>query len=123
MQTVFHFSKTVESTLNSAPTSPHGFQRWVKFCLSYVEYIAPSEVSLETGRIVKLLSEYPLGLRRDEILEKFYANYPGASMNQQESLRVCLEKVIQRSRVIFRKYNLTITYCMQTKKYFLSPRS
>lgn len=123
MQTTFHFSKTVESSLNSVPTAPTGFQRWVKFCLSYVEYIAPSEISLETGRIMKLLSNYPLGLRRDEILELFYENYANFSSNRQASLRICLEKVIQRARVIFSKYNLTIAYCPDTKKYFISHRS
>lgn len=123
MHAATHFSKSLESALRSIPTSPHGFQRWVKFCLSYIEYTCPAKISLETGRMIKLLAEHPMGLKREELLEKFYENYANASMNRQESLRICLEKVIQRTRVSFSTYNLTITYCSDTKRYFISPCS
>lgn len=120
MDVSFDFSKSIQSALSKAPSNPYLFQKWVKFCLAYIEYVCPSEMELETGRLIKLLAAHPMGLSRNELLENFYEKYLKVSANQKESLKICLEKVIQRARIAFKKYNLTISYCASSKKYFIN---
>lgn len=119
-----YFSKMqqpLELALQEVTISSLAASRWIKLCLSYVEFISPSEATREPARLMKLLSDYPLGLKRDELLANFYQSYESCSINRKESLRICLEKIIQRARLIFAKYDLTIHYCKDTKKYLVMP--
>lgn len=119
-----YFSKLqipLEMALKEVTMSSYASCRWIRLCLSYVEFVSPSEASREPARLMKLLSEYPLGLKRDEMLANFYENYLNSSINRKESLRICLEKIVQRARVTFMKYDLTIHYCKDTKRYFILP--
>ncbi len=109
----------VQSSLTVPPASPDVLQRYLKLCLSYVEYVSPVEMGLETGRLVKLLCQHPFGLTRNELLRQFYPDYPTSSFNRQASLRICLEKVIQRARLCFEKYSLTIKFSKENKHYLL----
>ncbi|KAB8028437.1 hypothetical protein [Fluviispira multicolorata] len=112
---------TLILALNEVASSPYVARRWVKLCLSYVEFVSPIESSKEPGRLMVVLSNHPYGLSRDNLLAEFYEGYENASSKRQDSLRVCLEKVIQRARSIFIKYDLTILYCKINKKYLVSP--
>ncbi len=119
-----YFSKMqhpLELALQEVTISNLASARWIKLCLSYVEFVAPAEATREPARLMRLLSEYPLGLKREELLEHFYQSYQLCSLNRKESFRVCLEKIIQRARLIFSKYDLTIYYCKDTKKYLVMP--
>lgn len=119
-----YFSKLqipLEMALREVTVSTFATKRWIKLCLSYVEFVSPSEASREPARLMRLLSEYPCGLKREEILTQFYAPYKSASINRQESFRICLEKIVQRARSTFSKYDLTIHYCKDTKRYFILP--
>ncbi|WP_186648565.1 hypothetical protein [Fluviispira vulneris] len=118
------FTKMQESlalALNEVASSPYVAKRWVKLCLSYVEFVSPVESAKEPGRLMILLSQFPYGLTRNELLAAFYEGYSISSSQRKESLRVCLEKIIQRARIIFFKYDLTIIYCKINKKYLISP--
>jgi hypothetical protein len=117
-----HFSKirsSLELALQEVALSSFATKRWIKLCLSYFEFISPSERSREPARLMNLLSEHSDGLTRVEMLALFYETYLEASLQRQESYRVCLEKIIQRARAMFSKYDLTIFYCKQTKRYFI----
>ncbi|WGL61198.1 hypothetical protein QEJ31_06255 [Pigmentibacter sp. JX0631] len=119
-----YFSKmqnSLELALQEVAYSHSAAVRWTKLCLSYVEFVAPTEASREPARLMRLLAEYPLGLKREELLESFYLSYNECSTNRKESLRICLEKIIQRARTIFSKYDLTIQYSKDTKKYLVMP--
>lgn len=111
----------LEMALREVTVSSFAAKRWIKLCLSYVEFVSPSEASLEPARLMKLLSEFPYGLSREEILANFYEQYQSSSSQRQDSLRVCLEKIVQRARITFSKYDLTIHYCKNSKKYFILP--
>ncbi|MES2614141.1 MAG: hypothetical protein V4591_01865 [Bdellovibrionota bacterium] len=110
----------IEHSLKIKPVSLDTVHRYFKLCLSYVEYVSPADIYLETGRLMRLLSQYPLGLTREELLRLFYDDYAMASFNKQSSLKICLEKIIQRARSNFEKYNLGVFYCKQNKKYYLN---
>ncbi len=110
----------IQHALNTQPTSIDSIHRYFKLCLSYVEYVSPSEISQETGRLMKLLSQFPQGLAREELLSKFYPDYLTASFSRQSSFKTCLEKIIQRSRMGFQKYKLTVYYNKEDKKYYLN---
>lgn len=119
-----YFSKmqnSLELALQEVAYSHSAAIRWTKLCLSYVEFVSPTEASREPARLMRLLAEYPLGLKREELLENFYNTYNECSINRKESLRICLEKIIQRARTIFSKYDLTIQYSKDTKKYLVMP--
>ncbi len=119
-----YFSKLqipLEMALREVTLSTSAAKRWIKLCLSYVEFVSPSEASREPARLMRLLSEYPCGLRREEMLINFYEQYCSASVQRQESFRICLEKIVQRARTTFSKYDLTIQYCKDTKRYFILP--
>ncbi|MGY3802894.1 hypothetical protein ACWNT8_02325 [Pigmentibacter ruber] len=119
-----YFSKmqnSLELALQEVAYSHSAAIRWTKLCLSYVEFVSPTEASREPARLMRLLAEYPLGLKREELLENFYNTYNECSINRKESLRICLEKIIQRARTIFSKYDLTIQYSKDTKKYLVIP--
>ncbi|BBH54437.1 hypothetical protein [Fluviispira sanaruensis] len=118
------YTKMQESlalALNEVASSPYVAKRWVKLCLSYVEFVSPVESAKEPGRLMILLSQFPYGLSRNDLLAAFYEGYANSSPQRKESLRVCLEKIIQRARIIFFKYDLTIIYCKINKKYLISP--
>lgn len=110
---------TTELIMKEKLNNPDALQRYFKLCLSYVEFISPAEISLETGRIMLLLNQYPQGLTRSELLSMFYQDYSTASFTRQNSLKLCLEKIIQRARLIYAKYKLTIYFCKENKKYYL----
>ncbi|KAB8037144.1 hypothetical protein GCL60_15050 [Silvanigrella paludirubra] len=119
-----YFSKLqvpLEMALKEVAQSAYASKRWIKLCLSYVEFVSPSESSREPARLMRLLSEYPTGLTREEMLSYFYENYLTSSLNRKESLRICLEKIVQRARITFIKYDLTIHYCKNSKRYFIMP--
>lgn len=119
-----YFSKLqipLEIALREVTISAFAAKRWIKLCLSYVEFVSPSEASREPARLMRLLSEYPYGLKREEMLIHFYEKYLSASIHRQESFRICLEKIVQRARITFSKYDLTIHYCKDTKRYFILP--
>ena len=119
-----YFSKLqvpLEMALREVTVSTFAAKRWIKLCLSYVEFVSPSEASREPARLMRLLSEYPLGMKREEMLANFYEQYLSASVQRQESFRICLEKIVQRARITFSKYDLTIHYCKETKRYFIIP--
>lgn len=118
------------SSFTQSPTSisqtPYSFAAdfendtsWTALKLSYIEFTSPQDLALETGRFIKLLSNYQYGLAKEEILKKFYDKYDTSSPTRQSSLRACLEKLIQRARVCFSKHQITIKYSKDTKKYFL----
>ena len=111
----------IEMALKEVTFSTYASQRWMKLCLSYVEFVSPSEAMREPARLMRLLSDYPTGLKREEMLTNFYEGYAISSINRKESLRICLEKIVQRARVTFIKYDLTIHYCKETKKYLITP--
>lgn len=110
---------SIENALQMKAISHDTVQRYFKLCLSYVEYISPSELNKETGRMMKLLCNHPNGLTREEMLMFFYEDYTISSLNKQNSLKLRLEKIIQRSRINYLKYNLTIYFSKDEKKYFL----
>jgi hypothetical protein len=119
-----YFSKLqvpLEMALREVTVSTFATRRWIKLCLSYVEFVSPSEASREPARLMRLLSEYPCGLKREEILTNFYEQYQFSSVQRQESFRICLEKIVQRARTTFLKYDLTIYYCKETKRYYILP--
>lgn len=111
----------LEMALREVTVSTFAARRWIKLCLSYVEFVSPSEASREPARLMRLLSEYPCGLKREEMLINFYEQYRSSSVQRQESFRICLEKIVQRARTTFSKYDLTIHYCKDTKRYFILP--
>jgi hypothetical protein len=111
----------LELALNEVTYSMSATHRWIKLCITYVDFVSPGELLREPGRLMRLLSEYPSGLKRDEMLSKFYEQYEEASLLRKESFRICLEKIVQRARVIFSKYDLTIQYCKETKRYLIQP--
>ncbi|APJ04860.1 hypothetical protein [Silvanigrella aquatica] len=119
-----HFSKIqlpLEMALRDVTLSSNATKRWIKLCLSYAEFVAPSESLREPARLMRLLSEHTSGLRRGEILSLFYDQYKNSSVQRQESFRICLEKIVQRARTTFSKYDLTIYYCKDIKKYIIAP--
>jgi hypothetical protein len=119
-----YFSKLqipLEMALREVTVSTFATKRWIKLCLSYVEFVSPSESSREPARLMRLLSDYPCGLKREEMLANFYDQYPSASVQRQESFRICLEKIVQRARTTFSKYDLTIHYCKDAKRYVILP--
>lgn len=99
---------------------PQEHPRWATLRLSYIEFTSPQLIALETGKLIRLLSNYQCGLKKVEILKVFYEGYSSSSSARQASLRTCLEKLIQRARVCFAKYQITIEYNKDTKKYFLA---
>jgi hypothetical protein len=109
----------IEKVLKRKSLSPVAKTRSLNLFLSYLEFIAPNEINLETGRMIKLLSKHACGLTRDELLLNFYPDYEKASFNKKHSLKVCLEKIIQRSRVQFKKHNLTIFYSKENQRYLV----
>ena len=109
----------IEKTLRQKSIQSHSALSYFKLCLSYLEFIAPHEAALQTGKLIKLLTEYPEGLEREELLGLFYADYCCASFNRKASLKICLEKIIQRARLQFKEYNMTIFYCKKSQKYLL----
>ncbi len=111
----------LELALNEVTYSMSATHRWIKLCITYVDFVSPGELLREPGRLMRLLSEHPSGLKRDEMLSKFYEQYEEASLLRKESFRICLEKIVQRARVIFSKYDLTIQYCKETKRYLIQP--
>ncbi len=115
MNQIYH----IENAINLKPQAPEALHRYFKLCLSYIDYISPATLHLETGRVMQLLCQHPMGLAREELLHLFYEDYAMSSFNKQESLKVRLEKIIQRSRTHFQKYNMTIYYCKLSRKYSL----
>jgi hypothetical protein len=108
----------IENALTIKPQTDEGLSRYFNLWLSYMEYISPKEINLETGRLIQLLCKNTEGLTREEILTSFYPNYQQSSFNRKLSLKVCLEKVIQRARGNFEKHRVTIYFCKSTKKYY-----
>ncbi len=115
---MIHFPK-ITANLKLNQNSTEKLHRYFKLCLSYVEFESPEDLNRETGRIIQLLTQHPDGLSREHLLNQFYENYDKASFNRQISLKACLEKIIQRSRSQFKKYNMTIAYCRTNKIYKL----
>lgn len=93
--------------------------RYSKLCLSYLEFLSPTRLQLETGRLVQVLSQHPFGLPRDDLLQLFYEDYARSSREKRACLKSRLEKTIQRCRIQFDKYGITVTYCRKTKKYLM----
>ena len=77
-----HFPR-IETALKTKSSNPETIIRYFKLCLSYIEFISPAEINLETGRIMRLLCQYPQGLKRDELLALFYEDYLTGSYNKQ----------------------------------------
>jgi len=94
----------------------------LKLVTYQAEKKSPQKFVQKTGRVVKLLAKHNAGLTKDEIHVHFYERFHSASFRQRESLRMSVEKVIQRSRVKFKENNLTILYDKSTKKYQLAMR-
>jgi hypothetical protein len=109
----------LSKSLSARLATPAALVRWFKLNISYIEFVAPQELENETGRLILLLAEYPLGLGREALLERFYPNYARASADLQESYRIRLEKLIQRSRSTFKPYQLSVQFCRQSKCYAL----
>ncbi len=109
----------IQSALSFPPTNLESQQRYLKLCLTCIEFISPTLLSLKTGALMKLLSEHPDGLTREELLSLFYEEYSSSSFNRQYSLKICLEKIIQRARSDFQAFGLNVTYKKDKKKYFL----
>ena len=85
----------------------------------YAEIQAPRKFKSKKGQILKLLSQSQSGLSRQELLFFFCQNFDSASFTLRESVRMRVEKLIQRSRHTFDEFNLTIVYDRTTKKYVL----
>lgn len=84
------------------------------------EQFDPRKFKFKTGQLIKLLLENPGGLSKIELSFFFCQNFDSASFTRRESLRMSIEKLIQRARVRFNKFHLTINYNKNTKKYSLS---
>lgn len=87
--------------------------------LKCTQQVPSQNFNKKTGQIIKLLSSHQSGLSREEIHLYFYEKLHSASITRRESLRMSVEKIIQRSRAKFKPYNLTIVYNKNTKKYYL----
>lgn len=84
-----------------------------------LEKLVPKKFERKTGQIIKLLANHHSGLSREEIHIFFYEKLHTASWTRRESLKMSVEKIIQRSRIKFQPYNLTIIYDKKTKRYYL----
>lgn len=92
-----YFSKMqhpLELALQEVTISNLASARWIKLCLSYVEFVAPAEATREPARLMRLLSEYPLGLKREELLEHFYQSYQLCSL-----MHIPLKAVANSNRI------------------------
>lgn len=90
-----------------------------KHYVQYVERLTPGKFKFKTGQIVKLLSKNHNGLSRKELLLFFCQNFDSASLLKRESLKMSVEKIIQRARLSFKENHLTIIFNKKTKKYVL----
>ena len=97
---------TIQVSLKRQPATGKKIPQYFNLFASYLEYLNPTEKRSEMIRLGRLLSQHPKGLSRETLLELFYEDYSTASFNKKLSLKTCLEKMIQRSRVHFLEYNM-----------------
>lgn len=93
----------------------------VKLSLARMEFLAPEEFKLETGRLLTLLSNRPEGIEKDALIREFYQQFDSASPMRQMCLVACLNKIIQRARQRFSRFGLTIEFCKREKIWLLMP--
>ncbi|MBX9702960.1 MAG: hypothetical protein K2X39_02280 [Silvanigrellaceae bacterium] len=105
--------------LTKANHSPLLMQKLVNFYLTYLELIEPSQALRESSRLLKTLNCFPCGVKKSDLLVEFYEGYMAASPARRESLRICLEKLIQRTRKHYQSYGLNIFYCKNSQLYFV----
>jgi hypothetical protein len=92
----------------------------VQYLVNVLKFNAPYELKLMTGRVIQILSQYPKGLTKKTFLTLIYPDFVDASLYRQESLVICLNKLIQRARVRFLKYSIAINYDKSKKLWILS---
>jgi len=85
----------------------------------YAERITPRKFRFKTGQLVKLLAKNPNGLSRKELILFFCKNFESASMVKRESVKMSVEKIIQRARETFKENRLTIIFDKTDKRYVL----
>jgi len=84
---------------------------------------APREWQKETGRLVSLLSKYPSGLNKHDLMHLFYASYESGSSTLRHSLEACMSKLLQRSRQKFEQFGVTIEFCKDNRVWKLAAMS
>ena len=86
-----------------------------------VEKLTPRKFKFKTGQVVKLLSNSHNGLSKQDLLVFFCENFDSASLLRRESLKMSVEKIIQRARLSFKDHHLSIVFDKKTKRYLLKP--
>lgn len=110
---------SVQDSLTIKPKLGSKIPQYFNLYVSYLEYTNPTSKRSEMIRLGRLLTQHPKGLTREALLQMFYDDYLTCSYNKKLSLKSCLEKMIQRSRLHFLEYGMTIDYCREAKKYTL----
>ena len=96
----------------------HSHHKLLDFLFLYIEMFDPRLCSLESYRLIQLMSQQNKEMSRQELLMFFYPKYTSVSSTQKDALDMRLNKIIQRARHTFHPYYISILY--EAKKYRLS---
>lgn len=93
----------------------------IKLALARLEFLAPSEFNLATGRLLRLLASRNEGIEKQCLLRAFYPDFDLASAMRRQSLETCLNKLIQRARTRYIRFGIDIHFCKVRRRWSVIP--
>lgn len=93
----------------------------IKLAIARLEFLAPSEFNLATGRLLRLLASRNEGIDKQCLLRTFYPDFDNASAVRRRSLETCLNKLIQRARVRYMRFGIDIHFCKVRRHWAVIP--